>query len=318
MLSDGIVKINFLKTAKESLSIVAEREVSMFFIEARRIAIVILSSLLLAVSLNFFLINANVYASGFTGAAQLVSSVFKDFLGVQVSTGILLFLFNIPVLILGWFKVGRGFTIYSIVSVIFATVFLEILPVISLSEDIILNAVVGGVISGAGVGLSLKLGASTGGMDIIAMVLSRLQDKPIGMYFLMLNAVIIAMAGILYEPENALYTMLTLYVTTLVIDAIHTRHEKVTAMIITRKSAKLQKAIHQKMVRGITILPAKGAYTNEDKDMMYLVITRYELYDLEKIITETDPNAFTNIVQTAGVFGFFRKEGEEINKEQKQ
>src|SRR5690625_6837182 len=73
MLSDGIVKINFLKTAKESLSIVAEREVSMFFIEARRIAIVILSSLLLAVSLNFFLINANVYASGFTGAAQLVS-----------------------------------------------------------------------------------------------------------------------------------------------------------------------------------------------------------------------------------------------------
>ncbi|HLR41088.1 MAG TPA: YitT family protein [Virgibacillus sp.] len=290
----------------------------MFFIEARRIAIVILSSFLLAVSLNFFLINANVYASGFTGAAQLVSSVFKDFLGMQVSTGILLFLFNIPVLILGWFKVGRGFTIYSIVSVIFATVFLEILPVISLSEDIILNAVVGGVISGAGVGLSLKLGASTGGMDIIAMVLSRLQDKPIGMYFLMLNAVIIAMAGILYEPENALYTMLTLYVTTLVIDAIHTRHEKVTAMIITRKSAKLQKAIHQKMVRGITILPAKGAYTNEDKDMMYLVITRYELYDLEKIITETDPNAFTNIVQTAGVFGFFRKEGEEINKEQRQ
>src|SRR5690625_2583840 len=98
MLSDGIVKINVLKTAIESLSIVAEREVSMFFIEARRIAIVILSSLLLAVSLNFFLINANVYASGFTGAAQLVSSVFKDFLGVQVSTGILLFLFNIPVL----------------------------------------------------------------------------------------------------------------------------------------------------------------------------------------------------------------------------
>src|SRR5690625_6800442 len=124
----------------------------MFFIEARRIAIVILSSFLLAVSLNFFLINANVYASGFTGAAQLVSSVFKDFLGMQVSTGILLFLFNIQVLILGWFKVGREFTVYSIVSVIFATVFLEILPVISLSEDIILNAVVGGVISGAGVG----------------------------------------------------------------------------------------------------------------------------------------------------------------------
>lgn len=289
----------------------------MFFIEARRIVIVIFSSLLLAISLNFFLINANVYASGFSGAAQLVSSIFKDFLNVQVSTGILLFIFNIPVLLLGWFKVGKGFTVYSIISVIFATLFLEILPVISVSEDIILNAVVGGVIGGAAVGLSLKLGASTGGMDIIAMVLSRLQDRPIGIYFLTLNAIIILMAGILYEPENALYTMLTLYVTTLVIDAIHTRHEKLTAMIITHKAPELQYAIHQKMVRGITIIPAVGAYTNEDKNMMYLVITRYELYDLEKIINEVDPKAFTNIVQTAGVFGFFRKEGEKVNEVQK-
>src|SRR5690625_110606 len=281
----------------------------MSLVEAKRVVIVILGSFLVAISLNLFLINANVYASGFSGAAQLVSSVFKDFLNISVSTGVLLFLFNIPVLILGWFKVGKGFTIYSILSVIFATIFLEILPVISMSDDIMLNAVAGGVIAGAGVSLSLKWGASTGGMDIVAMVLSRLHDKPIGIYFLILNGVIILMAGILYEPENALYTVLTLYVTTLVIDAIHTRHEKVTAMIITRKAPALQKAIHEKLVRGITILPAKGAYTGEDKSMMYLVITRYELYDLEQIINEVDPNAFTNIVQTTGVFGFFRKDG---------
>lgn len=286
----------------------------MFFIEAKRIIVVILGSLLVAVSLNFFLINANVYASGFAGAAQLTSSVLVDQLGIQISTGILLLLFNIPVFILGWFKVGKGFTIYSIVSVIFATMFLEILPVLSVSNDIILNAVFGGVIAGIGVGLSLKLGASTGGMDIVAMFLSRLQDKPIGTYFLILNGVIIVLAGILYEPENALYTMLALYVTTAVIDMIHTRHEKVTAMIVTSKADELQQAIHQKMVRGITILPAKGAYSKEDKSMMYLVITRYELYDLEKIINEVDPNAFTNIVQTVGIFGFFRREGEIINK----
>ena len=286
----------------------------MFFIETKRIAVVIFGSLLLAVSLNFFLINANVYASGFAGAAQITSSAFADYLNINISTGILLFLFNIPVFILGWYKVGKGFTIYSIVSVIFATIFLEILPVISVSDDIILNAVVGGVIAGVGVGLSLKLGASTGGMDIVAMVLSRLQDKPIGTYFLLLNGVIIVAAGFLYEPENALYTMLALYVTTAVIDTIHTRHEKVTAMIITRKADELQQAIHQKMVRGITILPAKGAYSKEDKNMLFLVITRYELYDLETIIKEVDPNAFTNIVQTVGIFGFFRRDGEKITE----
>ncbi|WP_284139448.1 MULTISPECIES: YitT family protein [unclassified Virgibacillus] len=280
----------------------------MFLVEAKRMVIVIFGAFLNSIALNFFLIGANVYASGFTGAAQLVSSVFKDFLGVGISTGILLLLFNIPVAILGWLKVGRGFTIYSVVSVIFTSIFLAILPVLTISDDILLNAVFGGVIAGTGVGITLKLGASTGGMDIVAMVLSRMKDRPIGIYFLSLNAIIIALAGILYEPENALYTLVALYVTTRVIDAIHTRHEKVTAMIITRKAEELQLAIHKKMVRGITIVPAKGAYSNENKNMLYLVITRYELYDLEKIIKEIDPNAFTNIVETAGIFGFFRRE----------
>src|SRR5699024_1153304 len=206
-------------------------DLSMFLIESRRIAIVILGSFLLAISLNFFLIDANVYASGFSGLAQLLSSVFQDFLSVNLSTGMLLFILNVPVLIIGWYKIGKGFTIYSIVSVVFSTIFLEILPVVSLSNDIMLNAVAGGVISGLAVGISLKWGASTGGMDIVAMILSRLQDKPIGMYFLVLNGIIIFVAGILYEPENALYTMLALYVTTLVIDALHTRHEKVTVLI---------------------------------------------------------------------------------------
>lgn len=291
---------------------IVERRCVMFFIEAKRIVTVILGALLLAVSLNLFLINANVYASGFAGIAQLLSSVLSDFAGITVSTGVLLLALNVPVFILGWFKVGKGFTIYSIVSVIFTTIFMGVLPVMSLSDDIILNAVFGGVIGGVGVGISLKLGASTGGMDIVAMVLSRLQDKPIGTYFLLLNGIIIVAAGFLYEPENALYTMVALYVSTAVIDAIHTRHEKVTAMIVTRKADELQAAIHNKMVRGITILPAKGGYTKEEKNMMYLVITRYELYDLEKIISEVDPNAFANIVQTVGIFGFFRREGQSI------
>src|SRR5690625_1012989 len=280
----------------------------MFLIEAKRIAGVMFGALLNAISLNFFLIGANVYASGFTGFAQLTSSFFHDFVGIGISTGILLALFNVPVAILGWFKVGKGFTVYSVVSVMFTTLFLELLPIINLSEDIILNAVFGGVIGGIGVGLTLKVGASTGGMDIVAMLLSRLNDKPIGTYFMILNSIIIAFAGILYEPENALYTLLTLYVTTRVIDAIHTRHEKVTAMIITHKADELQKAIHQTMIRGITILPVQGAYTKSDKHMLYLVITRYELYDLERIVNEVDPHAFTNVVQTTGVFGLFRRD----------
>ncbi|QST00792.1 YitT family protein [Pontibacillus sp. ALD_SL1] len=280
----------------------------MFLPEIKRIIIVILGAILNSISLNFFLIKANVYASGFTGVAQLLSSVMQDYIGFGITTGVLLFILNIPVIILGWYKVGKGFTIYSIISVVFTTFFLEVIPVKQLSTDILLNSVFGGVIGALGVGLTLKWGASTGGMDIVAMVLSRIKDRPIGTYFFFLNGLIIILAGLLYDEEKALYTIVTLYVSTRVIDAIHTRHEKLTAMIITTEAEALQRAIHSRMVRGITKVPARGAFTNQEKDMLIMVITRYELYDLEHTIKDVDPHAFTNIVQTTGIFGFFRRD----------
>lgn len=280
----------------------------MVYEEVKKGLIVIIGALLNAVGLNLFMIPADVYASGFTGIAQLLSSVIKEYTPIYISTGVLLLVLNIPVAILGWKKVGKSFTLYSILSVGATTLFLSIIPLVSVSEDILLNAVFGGVIVAIGVGMTLKYGASTGGLDIVAMILSRMKDKPVGTYFFILNGIIIFTAGLLYGWEKALYTLVTLYASTRVIDAIHTRHEKLTAMIITKKADDLKKAIHAKMVRGITMVPAKGAFTNEQKDMLMIVITRYELYDLEKIIKEVDPKAFTNIIQTTGIFGFFRKE----------
>ncbi|WP_102347382.1 YitT family protein [Bacillus sp. Marseille-P3661] len=280
----------------------------MLLLETKKFIVVIIGALLNAIALNLFLIPANVYASGFTGMAQLLSSILSEYTPIFVSTGILLFILNVPVTILGWLKVGKLFTIYSFISVAATTFFLEIIPVVSLSDDLLLNSVFGGVILAIGVGFTLKWGASTGGLDIIAMILSRMKDKPVGTYIFSLNSIIIIVAGLLYGWEKALYTLVSLYVSTRVIDAIHTRHEKLTAMIVTKNGAALQKAIHQQLVRGITSVPARGAFTNEQKEMLIMVITRYELFDLERIIKEVDPGAFTNIVQTTGVFGFFRKD----------
>ncbi|HCO78709.1 YitT family protein [Bacillus sp. (in: firmicutes)] len=280
----------------------------MFIGEAKKFIVVVIGALLNAIGLNLFLIPADVYASGFTGVAQLLSSLIDQYAPFYLSTGILLFILNIPVGILGWMKVGRSFTLYSIISVALTTIFLGILPETSVSEDILLNAVFGGVISALGIGITLKYGASTGGLDIIAMILAKWKDKPVGTYFLILNGIIIFTAGLLQGWEKALYTLVTLYVTTRVIDAIHTRHEKLTAMIVTKKADEIKEAIYGKMVRGITTVPAKGAFTNEQKEMMVIVITRYELYELEQIIKEVDPKAFTNIVQTTNILGFFRRD----------
>ncbi len=258
--------------------------------------------------MNIFLIPANVYSSGFTGIAQLLSKVLTDYTPFHLSVGILLLLLNIPVAILGWIKVGKSFTIYSFLSVVLSSFFLELIPIIHVSNDILLNAVFGGVIIAVGVGLTLKWGASTGGLDIIAMILSRLKDKPIGPYMFILNGIIVVTAGFLYGWEKALYTLVFLYTSTRVIDTIHTRHHKLTAFIITKKADEMKKAIHSKLVRGITMIPAKGAFSNETRDMLMIVITRYELFDLERIIHEVDPDAFTNIIQTTDVYGFFRRD----------
>src|SRR5690554_4399988 len=126
--------------------------------------ITISSAILLSISLNFFLIPANVFASGFTGLSQILSEL------TSISTGILLFLLNIPVAILGWKKVGKTFTFYSFMNVAFTTLFLELIPIQNISGDIILNAVFGGVVGGIGAGLVLKFGASSAGVDILALL----------------------------------------------------------------------------------------------------------------------------------------------------
>jgi uncharacterized membrane-anchored protein YitT (DUF2179 family) len=276
--------------------------------ETKKTAIVVFGAFLNALAMNLFLIPANVYSSGFTGLSQLISNLLAEFTPIHISTGIFLLLLNIPVAILGWKKVGRAFTFYSFLSVLLMSLFLQLLPIKSLSHDILLNAVFGGVIGAVGIGLTLKYGASTGGLDIIAMILSRMQDKPVGNYFFLMNGAIVMTAGYVFGWEKALYTLVSLYVSTRVIDAIHTRYAKLTAMIVTDKPEELKNAIYGKLVRGITMIPAKGAFSNKEKQMMMIVITRYELYDLEKIIKKVDPKAFTNIVETAEVVGFFRRD----------
>lgn len=276
--------------------------------EVKKIVVVIIGSLLVSLAMNIFLIPANVYSSGFTGAAQLISSLMASYTPLHLSTGVWLFLLNIPVTLLALKKVGKSFTLYSFFSVVLMSIFMQFIPITKVSSNILLNAVFGGVISAIGIGMTLKYGASTGGMDIIAMVLSRSKDKPVGVYLFILNGVIIMTAGFLYGAEKALFTLVTLYVTTRVVDAIHTRHEKLTVMIITKRSNDMKKAIQEKLIRGMTILPAKGAFTNENKELLMIVITRYELYELERIIRAIDANAFTNVIETSRVFGFFRKE----------
>lgn len=277
-------------------------------VQVRKIIVVIIGAFIFAFSMNFFLIPAGVYSSGFSGLSQLLSRLFSEYVNITISVGVWLFLLNIPVTILGWKKVGKTFTLYSFFSVIVSSFFLNIIPIQKLSDDILLNAVFGGVIGAIGIGMTLREGASTGGMDIIAVYLSRVIEGSVGKFTMILNSFIILSAGFLFGWEKSLYTLVVLFSSSKVIDLIHTQSQKLTAMIVTENSYDLKKAILSRLTRGVTIVPAHGAYSESGKDMLITVISRYELYELRKIIKEVDAKAFTNILQTDSVIGLFRKD----------
>lgn len=284
----------------------AQIKTSTFWVEMiKKLLVVLIASVLNALALNKFLIPANIYAAGINGISQLMSSMLGDFVNIHVSTGLLILLFNIPIALLGWYKIGRDFTFYSFLTVAITSIFLAIVPIGALTDDFVMNAVAGGALTGAAVGISMKYGFSTGGMDIVSLVLSKTTGRSVGNLMLMMNAIIIGTAGVVYGWEYALYTLLSLFVTARVLDAIHTSHQKVTAMIVTRHSTDVVKSIHSKLIRGLTVLPSKGGYTGDDSAILMIVITRYEMYDLEQAVKESDPNAFVNIIETSRVLGEF-------------
>lgn len=280
----------------------------MILFHVKKFIIVIIGAFIFAFSMNYFLIPAGVYSSGFSGLSQLLSRLFSEYFKIHISVGIWLLLLNIPVTILGWRKIGKTFTLYSFISVIFSSLFLNLIPIKELSDDILLNAVFGGVIGAVGAGMTLRFGASTGGMDIIAVYLSRVVEGSVGRFTLILNSFIIISAGFLFGWEKSLYTLVGLFSSSKVIDILHTQAQKLTAMIVTKNSKDLKQAILTRLTRGATVVPAHGAYSDEGRDMLITVISRYELFELRKIIKEVDPKAFTNIVKTDSVIGLFRKD----------
>lgn len=277
----------------------------------KKSAIVIFSGVILAVALNLFLIPANVFSAGVNGLAQLFSGILLNSFDIKLDTGILIFLMNIPIAILGWIKLGKSATIFSLLTVLSVTIMTLIIPVVEITDNQLMNGIVGGVLSGVAVGLTMKFGFSTGGMDIVSLVLSKTTGRSVGSLMMIINAFIIATAGFVFDWESALYTVISIYVTTQVVDRIHTRHQKVTAFVITSKPEEVIHSIQNEIVRGMTLLPGTGVYSRKETSVIMTVVTKYELYALEQAVYLADQNSFINILPTQTIVGNFWNEDQQ-------
>ena len=262
-------------------------------VKIKNLSIMLIGNLLIVLAINMFITPANLYTGGLTG--------------IELSLGTLVFVFNIPILYLAWRSIGKRFAVLSMVAVVIQSVMLEMVPIGQFSEDILLNAVFGGVLVGAGIGMILKIGGSTGGMDIIFQYISMKYDGSFGKYSFSINAIIILIAGLTQSWETALYTIICIYITSVVVDRIHTIHQNLTLYIVTTKEEEMIETILKHLYRGITVLEGRGAYTKNNKSVLMLVLSSYELYEVLAIIKSVDEHSFTNVVRSEMIQGNFVK-----------
>ncbi|WP_179395453.1 YitT family protein [Lacticaseibacillus absianus] len=285
----------------------------------RRLGVVLASGLITAIALNFFLTPAKVFQSGATGVAQLLS-LFLQRAGVahQDLTGWFNLLLNLPLAYLGWRKLGRDFTVFSFLNTLVISVLAILLPVHALSTNPLMNAIFGGVLTGAGVGIALRFGFSTGGLDILSMYLAKTTRRTVGALMFAINLAIILVAGLGIQWESALYTIISIYCMTRVVDGLHTSNQKITAMIVTEHAEAVIAAVRARLIRGITVMPSKGGFLGRPNTTLMIVITRYELYDLTQATLGADHAAFIDILNTVDVVGEFLTSDQQAAKRQGQ
>ena len=260
----------------------------------RDYSLLIAGALVQAVGLRLFMVPANLASGGISGIAQIIHKFTNWPIGLMVLFG------NLPLFLLGWrFLGGRRFIVRTIVAVVAYSIFTDLLLVLpffprnGITDDLVLNALYGAVVSGVGYGLVYRAQGTSGGSDILARILNRWRGIPMTQSYLMTDTLVILAAGFVFGWKQALYAIIVLYVSGLVVDSTLEGAGTVrTALIISSQFEVVSKRILTEMERGVTILQGAGAYTGESRPVLYCVVNRSEVQQLKTIVQEADPQAF--------------------------
>lgn len=274
-----------------------------------KLSFALIYALCVSVAVNVFWNPGKIYGSGITGLAQLISTISQHWLPFTIGVPVLYAALNLPLLVLSWKKIGHEFTFYTIVAVILSTLLLHIIPPVEVKFDPIICAIFGGLFNGVGTGLALKNEMSTGGLDIISIVLRKKLGKSIGTINIAFNVLVVVGAGFLFGWVQALYTILSIFVNGRVIDSLYTRNQKLQVIIVTSHPDKVIVKIQNEMRRGITIVhDVEGAYQHSSKTMLFTVISQYELPVFRQALQSSDPYAFVSMTEAKLIMGRFYQE----------
>ncbi len=260
-------------------------------------------SFLFAVSVNCFSAPNHLAPGGITGIATVVHYLLPS---VPIGGGI--FLLNIPLLLTAWLKIGHAFTVRTLVCTVLSTVVMDTLaPVLPVyTGDLFLVAVMGGVLSGLGLGLIFLRGGSTGGTEIVARLLEhKFPYVSVGKLLLTVDAVVIVLSAFVFQnAESAMYAAVLVFVTSVLVDAlVYGSNGGKLVLIFSKRHEEIACAILQTMNRGVTKLRSRGGYTGEEGEVLLCAVSRTQMYPLRQLVVQIDASAFLVITSAEEVLG---------------
>ncbi|MDR6998441.1 uncharacterized membrane-anchored protein YitT (DUF2179 family) [Neobacillus niacini] len=265
----------------------------------QRILLITLGAALMGVGLEIFLVPNNVIDGGITGISIMLSYI----TGWKI--GIFLFILNIPFFYIGYKQIGKTFalsTLYGIIILSIATTLLH--PVPAFTQDILLATVFGGIILGIGVGIVIRYGGSLDGTEILAILFNNKLPFSVGEIIMFFNLFILGSAGFVFSWDRAMYSLIAYFVAYKTIDITVTGlDESKSVWIISDNAKQIGDAIMSRLGRGVTYMKGEGAYSGDDKKVIFCVINRLEEAKLKEIVSENDDHAFLAVADIAEVRG---------------
>jgi len=282
------------KTVREVLSYIA-----IFF-----------GAVIAAFAIEEFLVPCTILDGGVVGISIMISTLFR------IPLGMLTILLNIPFLIAGYRRLGHTFIVKSAFAMTIFSVFLEVFEKFTnATEEYLLAVSFGGVILGIGVGLVIRFGGCLDGTETVAILLNKKFKYPVGQTVLIFNVIIYVIAGIIFGFDRAMYSLLTYFITSKILDMVESGMEQAkAAMIITSDAEVIADEIYRRLGRTVTIMEGEGLVSGK-KVVLYCVLTRFEVHELKAIIAEADTSAFIAVSDVSEIIGNHIKRFDGKNKE---
>lgn len=269
-----------------------------------------LGGVLYATGLNLFVIPMGLYIGTVTGIAQMVQSIIHQVSGRDLAiTGPLLFMINIPLLIMTYRVINKSFFYKTLATVTAQSLALALIPIPAqpLIGDALTLCVIGGLVSGFGAGFTLRHGGSGGGLDILGVYFSlRYKGVSVGKVSLVISGMVMLYVALSFPIQILIYSVIFTLVYSLVLDRIHYQNVKVFALIVT-DSQEVAPFINHRVGRGVTLWDAVGTYSQEKKNVILAILDKYEFLSLKKELLELDPDLFMIDSERVGVTGTFDK-----------